>query len=182
MAGGRPNKKAVLVQELLKKDPTAKNQDIAEKVGCSAYYVAKIRRESTEAATLGSVRKTKKKSLPITEPRQSDDDSEFSYHEKRIIDRLGFGDTERKTAFDTGYPMSLVKKTKEKAIKKYGDTNGREKRFLGMKPLNPSIGVLSTVAQVCWIKRKRSSPRIGRTRMVILKIAFVGLQIYGAAT
>lgn len=130
MAGGRPNKKAVLVRELLKKDPTAKNQDIAEKVGCTSYYVGKLRRESTEAATLGSVRKTKKKPLPLTEPRQSDDDSEFSYHEKRIIDRLGFGDTERKTAFDTGYPMSLVKKTKEKAIKKYGATRwAREKLF-----------------------------------------------------
>lgn len=69
-AAGRPNKKAVLVKEILKKDPTAKNKDVAEKVGCSAYYVAKIRRASTPPATLGSVRKTKKKPLQKAKPKQ----------------------------------------------------------------------------------------------------------------
>ena len=69
-AAGRPNKKAVLVKEILKKDPTAKNKDVAEKVGCSAYYVAKIRRASTPPATLGSVRKTKKKPLHKAKPKQ----------------------------------------------------------------------------------------------------------------
>ena len=78
MARGRPNKKAVAVSKLLEKDPTMSAVKIAEKVGCHPYYVGKIKRDmgltkprkkksvstysvSTQAATLGSVRKLPRK-------------------------------------------------------------------------------------------------------------------------
>ena len=78
MARGRPNKKAVAVSKLLKKDPTMSAAKIAEKVGCHPYYVGKVKRDmgltkprkkksvstysvSTQAATWGSVRKSSRK-------------------------------------------------------------------------------------------------------------------------
>ena len=45
MARGRPNKKAVAVSKLLKKDPTMSAAKIAEKVGCHPYYVGKVKRD-----------------------------------------------------------------------------------------------------------------------------------------
>ena len=57
MARGRPNKKAVAVSKLLKKDPTMSAAKIAEKVGCHPYYVGKVKRD------MGLTKPRKKKSV-----------------------------------------------------------------------------------------------------------------------
>ncbi|MEL0098879.1 MAG: DUF6378 domain-containing protein [Opitutae bacterium] len=80
-ARGRPNKKAEAVKKLLEKNPKMPTKDIAKAVGCHPYYVGRVKRDmgltvsrkksvSTPVATLGLVRKPKKKALPKTTQQQ----------------------------------------------------------------------------------------------------------------
>jgi len=133
MAAGRPNKKAVAVKKLLEKDPTMSAVKIAEKVGCHPYYVGKVKRDmgltkprkkkrvSTQAATLGSARKSKKKALPKTTKQQRSDNSNFTHHEKKVIQHLGQFDTVAKTMAETRYSRGFIERTKKKAMDRYAD-------------------------------------------------------------
>ncbi len=134
MAAGRPNKKANAVKKLLEKDPTMSTAKIAEKVGCHPYYVGRVKRDmglakprakkksvSTQAATLESARKSKKKALPKTTKQQRSDNSNFTHHERTVIYYLSQGYTDAKTKFETGYSASFIERTKNKALEKYGN-------------------------------------------------------------
>jgi len=98
MAAGRPNKKANAVKKLLEKDPTMSTAKIAEKVGCHPYYVGRVKRDmglakpkakkksvSTQAATLGLVRKPKEKALQKTVLKQDNSRGALLDKAKEII-------------------------------------------------------------------------------------------------
>ena len=111
-------KKAEAVKKLLEKDPAMNRDKIAKKVGCHPLYVGKIKREMGLTRTY-KPRYKKKKALPKA-TQQNSGSSNFSHHEKKVIQHLGQFDTVAKTVAGTKYSAGFIERTRKKAVVTYG--------------------------------------------------------------